>query len=97
MILCDYLIGNSDRHQDNWGFLFDANRVVKSLCPIFDFDHAFESNGDNFCLPFQLWGDHITAREAAKLAVRELQIDITLLVSRSNNDFIFQRLQDLLK
>lgn len=97
MVLCDYLIGNSDRHQDNWGFLFDTNRVIKSLCPIFDFDHAFEVSGGNFCLPFQLWGEHITVREAAKLAVIELQIDITLLASKSDNNFINQRLQDLKK
>jgi hypothetical protein len=37
-LLFDTLIGNTDRHQDNWGFLFSRGRQVQTcrLTPLFD-------------------------------------------------------------
>ena len=44
MNLLDYLIGNTDRHWGNWGFLIDneTNKPV-SLHPLMDFNQAFQS------------------------------------------------------
>ena len=42
MNLIDYLVGNTDRHWGNWGFLVDnrTNRM-KKLCPLMDFNKSF--------------------------------------------------------
>lgn len=45
MVLADYLVGNIDRHARNWGVIYDSEMNVKSLSPIYDFDHAFEAEG----------------------------------------------------
>lgn len=43
MNIIDYLVGNTDRHRENWGLLIDneTNRPV-SLHPLMDFNKAFE-------------------------------------------------------
>lgn len=42
MNLIDYLVGNTDRHWGNWGFLVDndTNRIEK-LYPLMDFNKSF--------------------------------------------------------
>lgn len=42
MNLIDYLIGNTDRHMGNWGFLIDnnTNEPIR-LHPLMDFNHSF--------------------------------------------------------
>lgn len=42
MNIIDYLIGNTDRHWGNWGFLVDneTNRPIK-LHPLMDFNKSF--------------------------------------------------------
>lgn len=35
-LLFDALIGNTDRHQDNWGFVFRTSEPYISLAPLFD-------------------------------------------------------------
>ena len=44
MNIIDYLIGNTDRHWGNWGFLVDnkTNKVTK-LHPLMDYNKAFLS------------------------------------------------------
>lgn len=97
MILCDYLVGNSDRHQDNWGFMYDQDRKITGLCPIFDFDHAFEAKEEFFCLPLQLLGEpNVTMKEAAYRAVKQLKIDIEALCKVCTNDFVKGRLHGLM-
>lgn len=97
MILCDYLVGNSDRHQDNWGFMYNQDRKITGLCPIFDFDHAFEAKEEFFCLPLQLLGEpNVTMKEAACRAVMYLQTDIAALCKVCTNDFVKKRLQGLM-
>lgn len=97
MILCDYLVGNSDRHEDNWGFLFDQNRMITGLCPIFDFDHAFEVKEEFLCLPLQLIGHkNVTMKEAACSAVKYLKIDVANLVDTSSCNFVKERLLGLI-
>lgn len=36
MFIVDALIGNWDRHNGNWGFLYDANTDTVTLAPVFD-------------------------------------------------------------
>ena len=65
MNLADYLIGNTDEHSQNWGFLYDENLNILSLNPPMDYDHAFLGNGDNMCLPMQLLGVVISQKDMA--------------------------------
>jgi serine/threonine protein kinase HipA of HipAB toxin-antitoxin module len=45
IIFFDALIGNGDRHAGNFGYLRNANTgEYVGMAPLFDFDHAFESN-----------------------------------------------------
>lgn len=49
MNIADYILGNDDRHLENWGFLVDnsTGKIVK-MAPLYDHDHAF-SDGDLIC------------------------------------------------
>lgn len=45
MQVCDYLLSNSDRHGENWGFYIDADTgKLGDLHPLFDHDHAFSED-----------------------------------------------------
>lgn len=87
--LVTYLIGNSDLHADNWGFLFDSNRKITGLIPNYDFNHAFECKGDFWFEPEELlFKRKITQLEFAKNAINELGIDIQLL-PEENEYYVF--------
>lgn len=44
MNILDYLVGNTDRHPENWGFLVDnTNNEYVSLYPLMDFNQSFLS------------------------------------------------------
>lgn len=44
MILADYILGNSDRHIGNWGFLYNADTMnIIGLHPLMDHDRAFSN------------------------------------------------------
>lgn len=44
MNIIDYLVGNTDRHWGNWGFLVDnSNNKIVKLFPLMDFNKAFNS------------------------------------------------------
>ncbi|MBR1758948.1 MAG: hypothetical protein IJ744_09530 [Lachnospiraceae bacterium] len=44
MNLVDYLVGNTDRHWGNWGFLADnETNVLKKLYPLMDFNKSFQA------------------------------------------------------
>jgi hypothetical protein len=46
MLAFDAVIGNSDRHLENLGFLRDANTgEYLGMAPLYDFDHALEYDG----------------------------------------------------
>lgn len=92
MILCDYLIGNSDRHQDNWGFLFNKDREIVGFAPVFDFDHAFKADIESKCLPMYLIGRSMNQIGSAKEAAEYLKLDLNKLINLSNNQFIKDRL-----
>lgn len=77
MNILDYLIGNTDRHWGNWGFLVDngTNQPV-SLHPLMDFNQAFRSydqlDGAN-CLT--VLPRHMTQKEAALEAVSQIGLN----------------------
>ena len=72
MILADYLVGNSDRHWGNWGYLTKANSII-GFAPIFDFNHAFEASEENICKPEQIYGDTVSEIEAASRALEFIE------------------------
>ncbi len=58
MLFFDALTGNGDRHSGNFGYLRNAdNGEYMTMAPLFDFDHAFESNNTNDIL-IQEVGNH---------------------------------------
>lgn len=77
MNILDYLIGNTDRHWGNWGFLVD-NRTNRPVClhPLMDFNQAFQAydrpEGANCQTVFPL---HATQQEAALSAVSQVGLN----------------------
>ena len=74
MNILDYLVGNTDRHPENWGFLVDnATNQPVSLYPLMDFNMSFQTydklDGANCqtVIPRKL-----TQREAAIEAVQAI-------------------------
>lgn len=76
MNIVDYLVGNTDRHWENWGILVDnkTNRPVR-LYELMDFNKAFQSydsmEGAN-CLTVK---ENKTQREAAIEAVKAIGLN----------------------
>lgn len=77
MNILDYLIGNTDRHRENWGLLVDnqTNRPVR-LHDLMDFNYAFTSydslEGAN-CLTDEF--HRLSQKEAAIQAVKKIGLN----------------------
>jgi len=74
MNILDYLIGNTDRHPENWGFLIDnsTNQYV-SLYPVMDFNQSFKAYDTldgTICQTTR--PRRLTQREAAIEAVKKI-------------------------
>ena len=55
MLAFDAVVGNTDRHLENFGFLRDANTgEYLGMAPLFDFDHTLSANGVDDYLITQL-------------------------------------------
>lgn len=106
MNILDYLVGNIDRHPENWGLLVDneTNEYV-SLYPIMDFNQSFGSydtiEGAN-CQT--IYPERKTQREAAVEAVRKIglhqiqEIDEEIFKGETGwKDMFFRRLEELKK
>lgn len=106
MNILDYLVGNTDRHPENWGFLIDneTNRPV-SLYPLMDFNMSFQTydtlDGAN-CQTVD--SRRLTQREAAIEAVQAIglrqvrHIDMTFFEGMEQEWKMFQlRLAELKK
>ncbi len=104
MNILDYLVGNIDRHPENWGFLIDnqTNKYI-SLYPIMDFNQSFGGydtiEGAN-CQT--VYPEKKTQREAAVEAVRNIglhqikDIDGDLFGDKTEwKAMFFQRLDEL--
>lgn len=106
MNILDYLVGNTDRHPENWGFLIDnATNQPVSLYPLMDFNMSFQTyeklDGANCqtAIPRRL-----TQREAAIEAVRAIglrqirAVDLTIFDDMDQEREMFQlRLAELKK
>lgn len=90
MWIVDYLIANRDRHGLNWGFFCDSNtNEIRCFHPLYDhnnsFDIAFMKTPD---APY-LYDDRMTMRQAAKLAMNNVDFHFTEEFTRA--DFITDR------
>lgn len=54
-LLFDGLIGNTDRHQDNWGFVFSPSEPYISLAPLFD--NGTSLGSERHEPQFSQWGE----------------------------------------
>ena len=83
MNIVDYLVGNTDRHWGNWGFLMDnrANKPI-SLFPLMDFNQAFQSYDTlegTRCLTVP---GSVSQQDAARDAVRQVGLNQTAEIRR---------------
>ena len=77
LVLSEYIVGNSDLHARNWGFLFNDGEIV-GMSPLFDFDHAFELNYNCNDIESKVWravGVRENLKEAARSACDVLGLD----------------------
>ena len=76
MNLIDYLVGNTDRHWGNWGFLVnnETNKLEK-LYPLMDFNKSFLSYDSIDGARCQTCARSISQREAALEAVRAVGLN----------------------
>ena len=76
MNLIDYLVGNTDRHWGNWGFLVsnDTNKLEK-LYPMMDFNKSFLSYDTIDGARCQTCSRKLSQREAAIEAVRAVGLN----------------------
>ena len=74
MIIADYLLGNSDRHEENWGFLVDNNsgKIIEPY-PLMDHDHAFD-NDKLFCRTID--ASDVYLEDIAKNIIKKYPIEI---------------------
>ena len=100
MNILDYLVGNTDRHRENWGFTVDnrTNRIGK-LFPLMDLNRSFcsyESEDGAECLTT---GRRISQKEAALEAVKKIglnqirEIDPELFEDDETGKMFFRRLE----
>lgn len=85
MNILDYLVGNTDRHWENWGLLVDneTNQPVR-LHDLMDFNRAFQQydtlDGAN-CLT--VGKRHLSQREAAIEAVKKAGLNQNCFVDEA--------------
>ena len=104
MNLIDYLVGNTDRHWGNWGFLVsnDTNRLEK-LYPLMDFNKSFLAYDTIDGARSQTSSRKLSQREAAIEAVRAVglnqiaEIKLEWFEDQAVRDMFFQRLNAVKK
>lgn len=106
MNILDYLVGNTDRHPENWGFLIDnATNQPVSLYPLMDFNMSFQTYDKLDGANCQTVGSRkLTQREAAIEAVQAIglrqirDIDLAIFEGMDQERKMFQlRLAELKK
>ncbi len=104
MNLIDYLVGNTDRHWGNWGFLVsnDTNRL-KKLYPLMDFNKSFLSYDTIDGARCQTSARKLSQREAALEAVRTVglnqiaEVEPEWFEDQATRDMFFRRLDAVKK
>lgn len=102
MNIVDYLVGNTDRHWGNWGFLVDnaTNKPMK-LYPLMDFNKAFNAYETTEGARAQTTATRMSQKEAAIEAVKKIglnqlrEVDRTWFDDDRQADMFFQRLEIL--
>ena len=76
MNIIDYLIGNTDRHWGNWGFLVDnkTNKLTE-LYPLMDFNKAFTAYDTLDGVRCQTCRENISQKDAAIIAVKAIGLN----------------------
>lgn len=105
MNILDYLVGNIDRHPENWGFLVD-NGTNEYIClyPIMDFNQSFGAYDTLEGARCQtVYPAKMTQREAAVEAVRQIglpqirEIDESIFEDRTDWKEMFYKRLDVLR
>ena len=73
MCVVDYLIGNTDRHGQNWGFIFTNANQITSQAPLFDHDNSFLPTRD---IKSQVTGTDCSMEELACMKYCDADIRI---------------------
>ena len=76
MNIIDYLVGNTDRHWGNWGFLVDhaTNRLIR-LHPLMDFNKAFQAYDSPDGALCQTVSGTVSQKSAALEGVRKVGLN----------------------
>ena len=78
MNIIDYLVGNTDRHWENWGFrVNNSNNRLEKLHPLMDFNHAFcsyDTLEGAKCLTTE---KNMSQKDAAILGVQKIGLNQT--------------------
>ncbi|MBR2764721.1 MAG: hypothetical protein IKE03_01895 [Blautia sp.] len=86
MQVADYILNNSDRHEQNWGFFMDPDTgKISGYCPLFDHDRSFSMQEG---LLSQTTQDYITLEAAGMAAQRQLKADMGPLLEMSCPAFL---------
>ncbi len=92
MQIADYILNNSDRHEQNWGFYMDNKTGrITGFCPLFDHDHAFSMYPELYS---QTVRDEMTLFQAAVRAQKELQMDLDAVDQMERPAFLSERKWD---
>jgi hypothetical protein len=68
MLAFDAIVGNTDRHLENFGFLRDANTgEYLGMAPLYDFDHTLSADGVDDYLIEQLPKSHVVERICSRV------------------------------
>ncbi len=74
MQVADYILGNSDRHGQNWGFFMDnATGRLMGLHPLMDHDHAFSCDEN---IPSQTTEEKLTLKDAVFRVLPSVEISL---------------------
>lgn len=103
MNIVDYLVGNTDRHWANWGFMVDnnTNKIVK-LYPLMDYNKSFLSYDTIEGARCLTTSSGVSQRKAAEKGVAAVglnqisEIDPSLFKNENIKEMFFKRL-DILK
>lgn len=90
MWIVDYLISNTDRHGLNWGFYYNCETMEILGChPLYDHNNAFDIELMKFSNVGYVYDDSMTLREAANIAIKNVDFHFTSEITR--DDFMTDR------
>ena len=86
MNIADFILGNSDRHEGNWGFFVDnESGEIVGLHPLMDHDHAFSLDPTLLCQPFD---SEITLHDAAIEAIKKVSLNLNAVLQMKKPEYI---------